>query len=117
VLIDLIGPSANTCEHCLLSGYLRCLEPVSLDGLGPNPNPFLGEDSPIDLLTLESTRPIDGYRNFQGWGDWETLMKEPLHSAILSRQIVFGHALNCSRLKKGDATISEYALSGKSSFR
>ena len=83
----------------------------------PSSKPFLGKDSPVDLSTLESTRPIDEHHKFQGWGDWEALMKEPLHSAILSGEIDRRRKMICSRLEKGDGSISEYTLSGKSSFR
>jgi hypothetical protein len=114
-LIDLIGPSADACGCCLSLGYLGCLELTPLGG--PSPNPFLHEDGPIDLLMVESTGPIDEHSKFRGWGDWETLMKEPMHSAILAKERAFWQDMYCTRLEKGDATISEYTLSGKSSFR
>jgi len=94
-----------------MAGYIGCSGPISLGD--PNPEPFLGKDIPVDLLTLESTEPIDAYSKFQGWGDWEALVDEPLHSAILSGQV--NHSWGeCSRTDKGEATISEYTLSGKS---
>ena len=114
---DIIGHSNDTCDDCLSFGYIGCLEPVSLDGTGPSHEHFLGKDSPVDLLTLESTKPVDEHRKFEGWGDWETLMNEPLHSAILSGEIDHTRKRVCSRSEKGYTTISEYTLSGKSSFR
>ena len=122
---DIIGHRKDVCEICLSLGYISCLEPVSLDGTGPSHEHFLGKDSPVDLLTLESTKPVDEHRKFEGWGDWETLMNEPMHSAILSgkidrrrgRTVDDDKVVACSRSKKGYATISEYTLSGKSSFR
>ena len=99
-----------------MAGYIGCSEPISLGDPSPNPEPFLGEDIPVDLLTLESMEPIDAYSKFQGWGDWEVLVDEPLHSAILSGQDDHDWT-ECSRTEKGEATISEYILSGKSWFR
>ena len=131
-LLDLIGHSDDICADCLSLGYIGCLEPVSLDSPSSGPEPFLGKDSPVDLLTLESTKPVDEHSKFQGWGDWETLMNEPLHSAILSGEIDRrrrrtvdddddddddDEVVECPRYKEGYATISEYTLSGKSSFR
>ena len=128
--VDLIGHSADTCDGCLLLGYIGCFKPVSLDG--PSPKHLLGEDISVDILTLESTKPVDEHSKFQGWGDWETLMNEPLHSAILSGEIDRrrrrtvdddddddddDEVVECPRYKEGYATISEYTLSGKSSFR
>jgi hypothetical protein len=115
--VDIIGHSNDTCGDCLSFGYIGCLEPGSLDGTGPSPEPFLGKDTPVDLLTLESAKPVDEYSKFEGWGDWETLMNEPLHSAILSREIDYRRKIGCSRYEKGYTTISEYTLSGKSPFR
>jgi hypothetical protein len=116
--IDIVGHSTDTCGDCLSLGYIGCLEPLSLDSPSPSPSskPFLGKDSPTDLLTLESTNPVDEHRKFQGWGDWETLMKELLHSAILSGE-VDSPKMRCSRCGEEEATISEYTLPGKSSFR
>jgi hypothetical protein len=105
----------HTCWSCLLAGYIDCSEPVSLGDPSPNPEPFLGKDLPVDLLTLESTEPIDAYSKFQAWGDWEALVDEPLHSAILSGWTNHSY-IACSRAAKGAATISEYTLSGKSWF-
>ena len=113
---DIIGHSNDTCDNCLSFGYIGCLEPVSLDGPGSSPEPFLGKDSPVDLLTLESTKPVDEHRKFEGWGDWETLMNEPLHSTILYGERDSRVKGNCSRLKRIEATISEYTPFGKSSF-
>jgi hypothetical protein len=94
------------------SGYLNCLEPVSLDGPSPSPNGL------VDLLTLEAIRPVDNHSKFQGWGDWETLMNEPVHNAILFGMIDPSQKLACPRSRHGDAiTVSEYTLSGKSSLR
>ena len=114
---DIIGHSNDTCDDCLSFGYIGCLEPVSLDGHISSPKPFLGKDSQAGFLTLESTRPVDEHRKFQGWGDWEALVKEPLHSAILSGKIDYRQKSGCSRSEKGYTTISKYTLSGKSSFR
>jgi hypothetical protein len=114
---DIIGHSNDTCDDCLSFGYIGCLEPVSLDGHISSPKPFLGKDSQAGFLTLESTRPVDEHRKFQGWGDWEALVKEPLHSAILSGKVDSRRKGRCSRSEKGYTTISEYTLSGKSSFR
>ena len=101
--------------------------PVSLDGPGPRPERFLGKDSPVDPLTLESAKPVDEHSKFHRWDDWETLMNEPLHSTILYGEIDrgrgrtvfddYGEVVECPRSKKGYTTISEYTLSGKSSFR
>ena len=74
------------------------------------------ENHPVDLFWLESTKPIDEHSKFRGWSDWEALVKEPLHNFFLSGNIRYAPKRGCSRAKKGDATISEYTLSGKSSF-
>jgi hypothetical protein len=116
-LLDLIGHSDDICADCLSLGYIGCLEPVSLDSPSSGPEPFLGKRSPVDLLALESTRPVDEPSKFQGWGDWEALMKEPLHSAILSGEMHRRRKMRCSRSRNKAATISKYTLSGKSSFR
>jgi hypothetical protein len=94
-----------------MAGYIDCSESVLLGE--PSPESFLGKDISMDLLALESTEPIDAYRKFQGWSDWEALVDEPLHSAILSGQVHHGW-VGCSRTGKGYATISEYTLSGES---
>jgi hypothetical protein len=110
---DLIGDSHNTCTSCLYSGYIDCLDFVSLDPLVPTP--LLGKDGSFDLLTLESTNSFDNHSKFRGWSDWETLANEPLHSTILSGMDRRPKA-RCSR-SRGDAIISEYTLFGKLSFR
>jgi hypothetical protein len=98
-------------------GYIGCLLPFSLGIPAPNPEPSLGEMDLADLLTLESIKSSDMQKEFRGWGDWETLMKESLHSAILSGEINRRWKMGCIRSEKGAATISEDTLSGKSSFR
>src|ERR1700678_1971213 len=97
---DIIGHSNDTCDNCLSFGYIGCLEPVSLDGPGSSPEPFLGKDSPVDLLTLESTKPVEEHTKFEGWADWESLMNEPLHSPILYGERDSRVKGNCSRLKR-----------------
>ena len=87
-----------------------------MGGQGSSAEPPLGKDGPVDLLTLESTKPVDEHRKFEGWNDWDTLMNEPLHSDILYGEMVYKPIRKCSRFRKGEATISECTLFGKSSF-
>jgi hypothetical protein len=114
---DIIRLSNGTCKHCFSSGYISCLKPLSLDGPSPSPESLLGKDSAGGLLTLESTNPADEHSKFRGWGDWETLRNEPLHSDILNGKIGDVWEQACSRFILEGATISEYTLSGKPSFR
>jgi hypothetical protein len=113
----ILGHSNDTCELCLSLGYIGCLEALSLDDPSPSPKSSGDNDITVDLLTLESTRPADEHNKFQGWGDWETLMKDPLHSAILSQNKYRRTTVKCLRYRSDGATVDEHTLSGKSSFR
>jgi hypothetical protein len=114
-LFDLLGHSNVACAGCLYEGYLNCLKPVSLNDLTSEPH--LNEVSPVELLTLESTNPVDKYDKFQGWSDWETLTTQLEDRANLSKQVFVYGSGTCLRFKKGNAFISRYTLSGKWSFR
>jgi hypothetical protein len=72
------------------------------------------KDVPVDLLTLESTKPVDKHRQFRGWSRWKKLANEPLHRAILSGERYIPREMGCLRCDQGNIIISKYTLFGKS---
>jgi hypothetical protein len=71
------------------------------------------KDVPADLLTLESTKPVDKDGKFRGWSDWETLVNDPMHMNVLTAGLTFRDK-GCSRSQQVNIIISKYTLFGKS---